>query len=79
MDRGMDKTNIRYHVYLKHGMTVEDRGVWSATQFTGVARIGHNLAIEQQQKYDTHELIYKTETDSQRKQCMVTKRELRDQ
>ena len=43
----------------------------------GLQRIGHNLATEQQQKYDTNELIYKTETDSQRKQLMVTKRELR--
>ena len=34
----MDKTNIRYHVYLKYGTTVKDRAVWNATQFTGVAK-----------------------------------------
>lgn len=34
--RGMDKTNIKYH--LKYGMIVEDRGVWSAMQFTGVVK-----------------------------------------
>ena len=69
MDRGTDKTNIRYHVYLKYGMTVKEQSGMLHSSL-GLQRTGHNLAIEQQQKYDTNELIYKTETDSQTKKTM---------
>ena len=44
---------------------VVERGAWQAAVH-GVTRLGHDLVTEQQQKINTNELIYKTETDSHR-------------